>query len=314
MKIRTFKSPMAFLCSLIIVVSAILSGCSSATMVSYDGEITLSDGEYYVYYRDGDSYTLTTAVYTFSSEKIYDLIDEMFETLKNPESSGLVSTIPEDLLLSGVYLDDHNVTLDFSASYTSMNATDEILCRTAIVKTVLQISWVESVTFNVSGQALSSNTGRTIGAMTDDSFESSLNQSLMETELTLYFTDETGTYLKSEKRDVVYRSGQSLESLVIEELIDGPQESGNYAVLDSSLKLTSVSVTDSVCYVYFDASFLENSLEVADYIPIYAIVNSLSELSTVSRVQFVIAGSQDVSFRSISLSSPLSTDLNYIAN
>ncbi len=312
MKNKAFKKYMTFLLGIILVISAVLTGCTTATVVSYDGEETLDDGEYYVYYRDEDSYTLTTAVYTFSSDGIYDLVDEMFEALKNPESAGLVSTIPEDLLLSGVYLDEHNVTLDFSASYTSMDATDEILCRTAIVKTLLQIGWVESVTFYVSNQPLSTNTGRTVGAMTNDSFESSLNQSLMETELTLYFTDETGTYLKSEKRDVVYRSGQTLESLVIEELIDGPQESGNYAVLDSSLKLTSISVTDSVCYVYFDATFLDNSLEVADYIPIYAIVNSLSELSSISRVQFVIDGSQEASFRSISLSSPLSSDLNYI--
>ncbi len=312
MKNRTFKKHMTSLLGIILVISAILSGCTNATVVSYDGEETLDDGEYYVYYRDGDSYTLTTAVYTFSSDGIYDLVDEMFERLRNPESAGLVSTVPEDLLLSGVYLDDHNVTLDFSASYTSMDATDEILCRTAIVKTVLQIDWVETVTFYVSNQPLSTNTGRTVGAMTNDSFESSLNQSLMETELTLYFTDETGTYLLSEKREVVYRSGQTLESLVIEELIDGPQESGDYPVLDSSLKLTSVSVTDNVCYVYFDATFLDNSLEVADYIPIYAIVNSLSELSNISRVQFVIDGSQDVSFRSISLSSPLSMDLNYM--
>ena len=312
MKNKVFKTHMTFLLSIILVVSTILSGCSNATVISYDDEVTLDDGEYYVYYREADAYTLTGEVHEFSSDGIYDLVDEMFEALKTPGDANLVSTVPEDLLLSGVYLDEHNVTLDFSASYTSMEATDEILCRTAIVKTVLQIGCVESVTFYVSNQPLSSNTGRTIGAMTADSFESSLNQSLMETELTLYFTDETGTYLKSEKRDVVYRSGQTLESLVITELIDGPQVSGNYAVLESSLKLTSVSVTDGVCYVYFDASFLDNSLEVADYIPVYAIVNSLSELSSISRVQFVIDGSQEVSFRSISLSSPLSRDLNYI--
>jgi germination protein M len=65
--------------------------------------------------------------------------------------------------------------------------------------------------------------------------------------------------------------------------------------------------------VYFDSTFLQNSLEVADYIPIYAIVNSLSELSNISRVQFVIDGSQDAVFREqISLAGTLSRDLNYI--
>jgi germination protein M len=40
-----------------------------------------------------------------------------------------------------------------------------------------------------------------------------------------------------------------------------------------------------------------NALEVKEYIPIYSIVNSLSELPTVSRVQIRINGSQDAVFR-----------------
>ena len=64
-------------------------------------------------------------------------------------------------------------------------------------------------------------------------------------------------------------------------------------------KLLSVSLNENICYINFDSTFLNNTLEVNEYIPIYSIVNSLSEISSVSKVQITINGSQDVMFRDI---------------
>ena len=49
----------------------------------------------------------------------------------------------------------------------------------------------------------------------------------------------------------------------------------------------------------FDQAFLDDALNVAEYIPIYSLVNSLSELGTVSRVQITINGSSDYTFRGV---------------
>ena len=78
-------------------------------------------------------------------------------------------------------------------------------------------------------------------------------------------------------------------------------------------KLLNVSVNENVCYLNFDASFLSNPLEVREYIPIYSIVNSLSELSSVSRVQITVNGSQNEVFRDlIPLNSMFERNLDYI--
>ena len=58
---------------------------------------------------------------------------------------------------------------------------------------------------------------------------------------------------------------------------------------------------------------MNNTLEVKEYIPIYSIVNSLSELSTVSRVQIRINGSEDAVFRDlISLNTVFERNFDYI--
>ncbi len=61
----------------------------------------------------------------------------------------------------------------------------------------------------------------------------------------------------------------------------------------------NISVTDNVCYVNFDGAFLNNSLGGREELPIYSIVNSLTQLTTVNRVQFSVNGSPTVMFRDV---------------
>ena len=115
----------------------------------------------------------------------------------------------------------------------------------------------------------------------------------------LFFADETGQRLVEENREVVHSINTSLERVVVEELIKGPQVEGHYRNLPEDTRLLNVSVNENICYINFDATFLNNTLEVKEYIPIYSIVNSLSESSTVSKVQITINGSQNVMFRDV---------------
>ena len=72
-------------------------------------------------------------------------------------------------------------------------------------------------------------------------------------------------------------------------------------------------MTDNVCYINFDSAFANTTLAVNEYIPIYSIVDSLSEMTTVTRVQIMINGSQDVMFRDVvSLNTTFERSQNYI--
>ena len=72
-------------------------------------------------------------------------------------------------------------------------------------------------------------------------------------------------------------------------------------------------MTDNVCYINFDSAFLNSSKSVNEYIPIYAIVNSLVDKTTVSKVQIMVNGSQDVMFREVvSLNTAFERNTDYI--
>lgn len=204
----------------------------------------------------------------------------------------------------------------FNAAYTAMEPIREILCRAAVVKTLTQIEGVEYVGFYVNDQPLLDAASNSINLMSATSFVESPGENtaeLQQVDLTLYFTDETGTTLLETERSVVCDTGISTESLVVEQLLAGCEEEGRYATLPKTSKALSVATRKGVCYINFDSAFINDALNVSDYIPIYSIVDSLTELPNVSRVQISVEGVGNIKFRdSIDLEQPLERRTEYI--
>lgn len=114
---------------------------------------------------------------------------------------------------------------------------------------------------------------------------------IQTTTLTLYFSNRDGDALVKETQTVHYSSNISIEKLVIEHLLEQPKNAKGKSAIPSGTKLLSVTTVDGVCYVNFDAGFTNQDYEIQEPIVIYSIVDSLSELSTVSKVQISVNGS-----------------------
>lgn len=159
------------------------------------------------------------------------------------------------------------------------------------------------------------SSGTPVGMLTAGDFVESISDvnTFEQSQLVLYFADETGEKLVREEREVIHSINTSTERLIVEQLIEGPHTEGLYATLPPETKILNISVMDSVCYINFDQAFLNNSLSVKEYIPIYSVVNSLTETGGVSRVQFAVNGSQDVLFKDIvSLKTLFEQNLEYV--
>ena len=121
--------------------------------------------------------------------------------------------------------------------------------------------------------------------------------------------------LKQETRTVYYSTNEPLERAVIEELIKGPEQDGDYAVLPATTDILSVLTQDSVCYVNFDSSVSNSVLNLKAELPFYAIVNSLADTCETRKVQFTIDGKSDILYRNtVDLSEPFSRNADLIEN
>lgn len=288
-----------------------LAGCGKKEIPPQEGEKI-----YQVYYLNPAMTKLVAREYRTKTTDQELLIQELMDSIMNvPADLDVQGALSEKVVYQDCRPEDMVLYLFFDNNYTSMKPYREILCRAALTRTLTQVDGIDYINIYSGDQPLLDTSGMPVGMLSATDFVDSLSDvnAYERTELTLYFTDETGEKLFPEKREVIHNVNTSVEKVILEELISGPERPELSPTLDPGTRLLNVSVNENVCYLNFDTSFINNPLEVRDYIPIYSIVNSLSELSSVNRVQFTVNGVQDVKFRdSISLNTLFERNLDHI--
>lgn len=251
-------------------------------------------GESYIYYVNIHADEIVAQPYAFVGTTVEEKIQEALRKLQEKQSSvDVKQTLPEDIVVD--YEWSGMLTLDFSEEYELLKErpTEEALVRAAIVKTLVQIEGVDYVAFEVQGNPLMDVTGRMVGTMSSESFVENPGKqinSIQEAVLTLYFSNEEGTALVKEVRTVHYSSNKSLEKLVMEQLLAGPKKKVSKATIPSETKLLNISVAENVCYVNLDEAISGKNSQITEQVVLYSIVNSLTELNNVNKVQISING------------------------
>ena len=144
---------------------------------------------------------------------------------------------------------------------------------------------------------------------------SGLHVSFLGMGLTLYFSSKDGTKLVPETREVHYSSNISLEKLVMEQLMEGPKTKKKLATIPTGTKLITITVVDGVCYVNMDETFQNQNQEISEQVVLYSIVDSLTELSSVDKVQISINGDTSGKCRyTYDLSPMYKEDLSIVEN
>lgn len=300
----------------VLLTAVLLAGCGYKKDAAKNAEST-GAGMYQIYYLNPSMTRLVTQEYQTDNTDTAGLIEELMEQfMKVPADVDNQAALPDKVVYQGYKQQDMVLYLYFDNNYTSMKPYREILCRAALARTMTQVPGIDYITIYSGDQPLLDMNGAPVGMLSSSDFVDGISDvnAFERTELTLYFTDATGEKLHAEKREVVHNINTSVERVILEELIGGPEQPGLMPTLDPGTKILNVAVNENVCYINFDNTFLSNPLEVNEYIPIYSIVNSLSEQALVNRVQITVGGVQDVSFRdSVSLNTMFERNLDYIA-
>lgn len=276
-------------------------GCISLLFVSCLGGCkSKNENGFYLYYMTADKTGLYPVEYEPSQTEGMEGVKECLEQLSKATATvDYMNPISAQVEIRDCQLDQGALSIYFDRNYLSITGTDEVLMRAAIVKTVLQISQVDYVTFYVGDKPLTDANGVAIGAMDYHSFVADFGQeseSLLSTSLVLYFSSADGKSLVKEERVVYYSSNVSLDKLVMEELLKGPDTENGIRAIPQNAKLLSTSVIDGVCYVNLDQGFLSQTAGVNDEVIIYSIVNSLTALDNIAKVQIMVNGDTNIMY------------------
>ena len=131
-------------------------------------------------------------------------------------------------------------------------------------------------------------------------------------ELTLYFADEDGTFLLTEKRTVQAASHEELPLLALNELLIPPAGNRMRSALPPGTTVRLASVANGVCSVDFNEDFAKNRFpeEQAQQLSVLSVVNTLCELEGIEQVKLLVNGVADPlsAYETLDLSRPLLPD------
>lgn len=221
-----------------------------------------------------------------------------------------------DFSVLNVSLDGEQIIMNLDEKYLQMKPTTAVLIRAAVVRTLTQVEGVTCVSFQIAGAPLTDSMGNPLGGLTPDMFVDNAGMEINAYEtatLTLYFANEEGNMLISEKREVEYHSNISLERIVMEQLLLGPEKNGSYPVVNPQTDVVSITVKDGICYLNLSRDFFTQVYNVTPDVTIYAIINSLVELANVNKVQILVEGETDVLYNEkISLNTVFERNLELV--
>lgn len=280
--------------TVLLLLLVLLTGCSNKNKKN-DLDQT---AEVKVYYIDTTSSTIVSEKFTPSVTGKDGMVGELLYALKQePKNVIYKSALPEMVKVNEFYFsEDDRLTINFDTSYYDLKGIPEILCRAAIVKTLSQIDGVEYIEFYVNGQPLKNTGGEVVISMTDEDFIESIGDET-NYKASLYFTNENGDELIEYITDIYYTGTSTIEELVINQLINGPTKAGLYPTIPEGTTLLDVNTKEGICYIDFNEKFLENVSGIKNEVVIYSVVNSLVELPNINKVQFLINGEVQKTYR-----------------
>lgn len=260
--------------------------------LNFSGCINGGD-KYSVYFasQDGKSFTeekIAIEESTSVENRARLIVERLLQGPANLEHKRI---IPEGTALIGLRIEGKTATVNLSQNFEKYaNYSERLLSIYSIVNTLCELDGISLVHILVNGRAINYTAGGAeIGPL-------SMNKVIMADEigknqtvvLELYFANPEKTGLISEKRLVDVKDNETVEKTAITELVKGPSLEG-HKLLPADIKLLSVEIKDSFCYVNFSKEFLSVPATEAK-LCVYSVVNTLTGIPAISSVQFLVEG------------------------
>lgn len=108
--------------------------------------------------------------------------------------------------------------------------------------------------------------------------------------VTLYFADQNGDYLKAETREIQFVPG--LARATVEELIMGPKTKGLARTMPEGTKLKDIDIKKGLCIVNLSKEFQDKHWggSSGELLTVYSLVNTLTQFPAVEAVEILVEG------------------------
>lgn len=279
---------------------AVLAVCVVSLIFIYTKNTQLAEGTetFNMYYINMNTNTLEVeerAINSVSDQKLMfnTVVEEYFAGSKNPN---LGLTLPEEFKVLDKRYQGTTAYIDVAPSYNDMPGNIKILAMGSLVYTLTDLSFINNISVTVGGVPIMDKEKENIALFNRTSV---MNNPVISPEKTdwqvvkLYFADSKGTRLVAQERGMEVKQSLSLEYQIVEQLIKGPDNDNGAQLIQtvpSDTKIRDIKTEEGICYVNLSNEFMKKQANLSENLIIYSIVNSLTELESVNKVQFLIEG------------------------
>lgn len=285
------KKWLLLLCVLLCLAS--FAGCSA--------QEESEENQFPIYYVSKSETKVEMHQYPLQEKETKGQIEEILRAMATPSPKNeYKAPLAMGFQILDYQLENGKLLINVDEKYKELNTIQEVLVRAALVRTLTAHPAVNFVAIRVNNEQLFDSLGNLVGWMNADHFIENDGKEINtyeEVKLKLYFANEAGDKLVQVTRTKEYNTNISLEKLIVEELIKGPNSENAFPTINPATKVANVTVKDGVCYVNLDENFLTQTYTVTPEVTIFSITNSLVELTNVNKVQISINGDSSGTYR-----------------
>ena len=238
------------------------------------------------------------------SSVVQDIFNELKSLTKN---SNLKPIIPNDVQLIDYRIEGNTLIINLSKEYNNLSDIDKVIFKVGFLWTVTELDFIKNVKISVENKEIILNNNVMVLNRNNTILNPFISPHRIKQEkITLYFANNKNKLVK-ETIKTDFKQNKSMEIQIVEELINGSKSKKNVKVIPSETKIRNIKTEDGICYIDLNSEFINKmqGSEEQQKLAIYSIVNSLTELSHISKVQFLIDGEKVGKIKNIDISNPI---------
>ncbi|WP_250277486.1 GerMN domain-containing protein [[Clostridium] colinum] len=245
-------------------------------------------------------------------------VNNIFEEMKLPsKSTNLKSVVPENVSLLDYNISNNTLYLNLSKNYNFLSDIEQLIFKAGLVWTMTEVNFINNIKILVDNKEIVYGDNIILLNRNNTILNPFISPDKIEQEKVILYFANNDNKLVAESRNIEFKQNKSMEWHIVEELINGPKMQENIKTLPSETKIRNVKTEDSICYVDLTSDFINklSNNEEQERLAIYSIVNSLTNLSNVNKVQILIEGEKINIFKAnIDVSQPIGRYENIIEN
>lgn len=253
----------------------------------------------YYPYQNVQNKSLAIGSETRTTDKLNQLEAAVTALSGNPTSSTLKAIYPEGVKILSYKIDKETLNLYMTDSYADLTPGAKVTARACMALTLCGIYGIKDISIFVGDIPDVKN----ISANEILIENTKLNP--YEASIRLYFSK--GTKLVPEMHDISLGKEHPTAYYFMQELLKGPHNGELSSTIPAGTTLLSIAVGGGLCTVNLSQEFLNNkpATEQGAILAVYSIVNTLTSISGISKVQILVNGEKLNNYQSVYIYYPL---------